>query len=58
MTTSEAFVMLEKGMKVRRKAWKHGDYIKLDKYGRIVDKNNRLCPIQLSRLYKDWEIAQ
>lgn len=58
LSTSDAFIMLEKGKKVRRKVWKQGDYIKLNKVGRIFDKNNRVCPITLSMLYNDWEIVE
>ena len=58
ISTPDAFIMLEKGKKVRRKVWKQGDYIKLNKVGRIVDKNNRVCPITLSMLYNDWEIVE
>lgn len=58
ISTPDAFIMLEKGKKIRRKVWKRGDYIKLNKVGRIVDKNNRVCPITLSMLYNDWEIVE
>lgn len=58
ISTPDAFIMLEKGKKIRRKVWKQGDYIKLNKVGRIVDKNNRVCPITLSMLYNDWEIVE
>lgn len=58
ISTPDAFIMLEKGKKIRRKVWKQGDYIKLNKVERIVDKNNRVCPITLSMLYNDWEIVE
>ena len=58
LSTSDAFIVLEKGNKVRRKVWKQGDYIRLNKVGKIVDKDNRVCPITLSMLYNDWEIVE
>lgn len=58
MSTVEAFIMLEKGCKVRRKVWKQGDYIKLNKVGRIFDKNNRFCPITLGAFFNDWELVE
>lgn len=58
ISTPDAFIMLEKGKKIRRKVWEQEDYIKLNKVGRIVDKNNRVCPITLSMLYNDWEIVE
>lgn len=57
MKTWEALKLLEEGHKIRRKSWKKGDYIKLNKIGRIFDKNNKFCPIQFSELWDDWVIV-
>lgn len=58
LSTSDAFAMLEIGKRVRRKAWKQGHYIKLNKIGRIFHRGNKPCPIQFTRLYYDWEIVE
>lgn len=57
MKTWEVMKLLEEGYKLRRKCWKYGDYIKLNKIGRIFNKRNNPCPIQFSMLWEDWEVV-
>ncbi|WP_161627574.1 Thoeris anti-defense Tad2 family protein [Metaclostridioides mangenotii] len=58
MNTWEAIKYLQKGNKIRRKVWDKGDYIMLGRTGTIVNKNYNTCPIQLSKLYSDWEVVK
>lgn len=58
MNTWEAIKYLQTGNKIRRKVWNEGDYIKLNRIGIIVNKKYYPCPIQLSRLYSDWQVVR
>lgn len=57
METWMALKLLQDGKKIRRQSWRKGDYIKLNKIGRIFDKNDKPCPIELSKLWDDWIVV-
>lgn len=56
--TIAALTMIDCGKKVRKITWKKNDYIRKNINGYIVDREGKICPIEIRNLNDKWEIVE